>query len=182
MTARLAAFLALFAILIAAGPASGQQTAATPSFFDLFLKGCVPAVLSGTSIKPYAQAAKLAPAPPPMVARFGAAMKDPIGFMTTAAVPVFILQGPATWCVVQSLRPAYPDVVFTRIETGLNSDGLSFRRAPGPEESSSGGGSPSLSRTYFGHVAGHAYIVTVLMVEDARRQPQAIAAIRGPPR
>lgn len=181
MRAPLAAMMALCAMLVAATPAPGQQTTANGAFFDLFLKGCLPAVVAETPITPYAQAAKLAPAPPSTVARFGAMMKDPIGFMTAGAVPVFILQGPSTWCVVNSLQPAYPDVVFARIETGLNSDGKSFRRAPGPDEHKSQG-SASLSRSYFGHVAGKAYIVTVMIVEDARRQPQAIASIRGPPR
>jgi len=104
MATRRAAIMALCTMRVTTGPAAGQQTAA--SIFDLFLKGCVPAALSATSIKPYAQATKLAPAPPPVVARFGARMKEPVGFMTNGAVPVFILQGPATWCVVQSLRPA----------------------------------------------------------------------------
>ncbi|MFS8036030.1 hypothetical protein ACI7BZ_03530 [Xanthobacter sp. AM11] len=181
MRARLAAMVTLCAMLVAATPAPGQGTTANGAFFDLFLKGCLPAALTETSIKPYAQAAKLSPAPPLMVARFGAMMKDPIGFMTAGAVPVFILQGPATWCMVNSLRPADPDAVFGRIEAGLNSDGKSFRRAPGPEEHKSQGNA-SLSRSYFGHVAGKAYVVTVMIVEDARRQPQAVASIRGPPR
>lgn len=171
-----AGLLLMAGLLLAPFPARAQE-AAGPSFSDLVLIGCVPAIVTGGSIADYARLAGLRK-DPRMTARLQQQLPQAIAFLAPRTKAA-ILQSPGMGCMVRMHAPLSPAMIG-QITSMLAGEGAPFKPLP-PVSSRTPGGAVATAQTFTATIRGRRYVAQIAFETGPPGKGNAIFLIAARP-